>query len=232
MRKIIAALGTLLYVGSALSQIYYKEIIYVFDYTIEKENGSTQKGLIYLGCLGKPWPIKEEKQAAVIWTTDKLHLLEKRFTTGIYEEKDRIWLHPPRDDKFRILEYSPWPYIYFPVSENKSWKRELALGEYWADPKNGIQADDILKFDYVNAGFTSYQLKYKSRKIECSKIEAESTNIHHQTRFVGLFHPEYGFVKMDFRNVDKSIIKLEFNHILYWDQLDKTKKISFPSWGN
>lgn len=123
MRKtIITILGLLFYVTSITSQIYYKEVIYTFDCTIEKENEPIKTCLMYLGCLGKPWPIAEiERQAAVIWTTNKAYLKQRRFTTGIYEEKDLIWIHPPRQDEFSILEYTPWPYIYFPVSAHISW---------------------------------------------------------------------------------------------------------------
>lgn len=210
----------------SISQIYYKEIIYVFDYTIEKKDGTKENGIIYLGCLGKSWPFKGEKQAAIVWTIDKDYLKEKRLTTGAFEEENLIWIHPPREDKFSILEYSPCPFIHFPISANKSWKRELALGEHWANKEHNIKADDILKFSYINSGPVAYKLKFKNKEIECWKIEAESINMKDKTSSYSLFNAEYGFVKMSFKNVDNSIITLELNHIENWDAILNRQRIS------
>ncbi len=216
MKKIITVvLGLLIYSAPLLSQIYYKEVVYTFHYTIEKENVITQKGVIYLGCLGKSWPFKEQKQAAVIWTTHKEHLDKKLISTGIYEEEDAIWMHPPREDEFAILEYSPFPYIRFPVSAYMSWKRDFTPGRNWINKKYGIQAESVLKFDYKNSGTDSF--RYKNRVLECWKIDAESVNLKSKTRFSGLFNSEYGFVRMMFQNIDKSVIILELDQVQGWE---------------
>lgn len=215
MKKSIILLGLLIYFRPIIAQIYYKEIVYVFNYTIEKENAAVQKGIIYLGCLGKEWLFSEhQRQAAVIWTTNEKFLNKTLQTTGMYEEKDLIWIHPPREEEFSLLEYTPWPRIYFPVSNHLSWKTELPLGKYWVNEEFGIEEDDILKFNFVNAGPASYS--YKGQKLECWKIEAESTNLKPQTKSLSLFNKEYGFVRMVFQNLDNSIITLELSDVRNW----------------
>lgn len=212
MNKIIITCGMLIIINPAISQIYYKEIVYVFNYTIEESN-KTQKGIIYLGCLGKPWPF-EERQAAVIWTTKSDELNRKVFTTGIYEEKEFVWLHPPRQDEFSILEYSPFPQIRFPVSNNMTWKRSFTPGKNWVNKEFNIKEDDILKFNYINTGIAFHKLK--NENLECWEIEAESTNLKVQTNFSGLFNSEYGFVKMVFQNINNSTITLELCDVRNW----------------
>lgn len=216
MRKIIILIiGIIFYANPIQSQIYYKEIIYIFDYKIEKDDMQIETGLLYLGCLGKPWPFKEQKQAAVIWSTNKAHLSQKMPSTGIYEEDDRIWLHPPRQNQFSILEYSPFPDIRFPVSKNMNWKRDFIPGKNWINKKYDVKENDILKFNYRNIGVVVYN--YKNFNLKCWEINAESINLKNRTSFSGLFNSEYGFIKMIFTNIDKSIITLEIRQIQSWD---------------
>lgn len=224
MRKItIVFLGLLFFIDLAVSQIYYKKIVYVFDYKIEKENEPAKVGLLYLGCLGKPWPFKQ-RQAAVIWTTDKRCLREKNLiSTGIIEEDHYIWLHPPRDDEFSILEYSPFPAIRFPVSQNKNWKWKLTPNKYWVNKEYDIKEDDVLMYDFNNTGLVNHTLKYQNSTIECWKIDAESTDLKNSRSFSGLFNSEYGFVKMTFTNIDKSIITLELIRTQDWKYFRKEK---------
>lgn len=46
-------------------------------------------------------------------------------TTGIIEDQKTIWMHPPRSDKFSILEYFPFPEIEFPIKCGKKYNRSF-----------------------------------------------------------------------------------------------------------
>lgn len=59
-------------------------------------------------------------------------------TTGIIEDQKTIWMHPPRSDKFSILEYFPFPEIEFPIKCGKKYKRSF-LGNI----------DFLEKFGYI-----------------------------------------------------------------------------------
>jgi len=40
---------------------------------------------------------------AVVWTTELTELSQKICNTGVIEDLERIWLHPPRNGDFKIL---------------------------------------------------------------------------------------------------------------------------------
>ena len=82
--------------------IYSKEIIYTFKYSIFK-NSRTEIGTIYLGCLGKLAPFIGPKQFGIIWTQNLDELKSKLINTGAIEDSSRIFIHPPRNNQFKIL---------------------------------------------------------------------------------------------------------------------------------
>ncbi len=117
----ILALIIFFFIHEAQSQIYSQKIVYTFNYSIHK-NGNVKKGQIYLGCLNKIFPY-DSKQSSIIWTESKEWLEKEILTTGVIENKERIWIHPPRNDAFSILEYSPFPQIHFPIFVNSVSKK-------------------------------------------------------------------------------------------------------------
>lgn len=227
---ILPFFGTCLVQG----QIYYKKTVYLFDYTISQPDGTTESGTLYLGCLGKVWAMKSHPQAAVLWTTDPKHLNEELSTTGIYEEEECIWLHPPRQDAFSILEYSPWPHICFPVQENPGWNKEFIPGPNWINEKYNIGRNTKLSFTYKNKGSVVQRLKFLNKEVTCWQIDAVSVKSEYPSSFSGLFNAEYGFIRMEFRNVDHSLITLELSQVESWKafQSEKNKTSSTWDWGN
>lgn len=57
-------------------------------------------------------------------------------TTGMIENKYNIWLHPFRGKYFSVLEFSPFPYIKFPIKQDASWAWILNdISERWSDKR-------------------------------------------------------------------------------------------------
>lgn len=117
-------------------------------------------------------------------------------TTGIIEDQKTIWMHPPRSDKFSILEYFPFPEIEFPIKCGKKYKRSF-LGSI----------DFLEKFGYI---------RYKMH-VEC---DGDNTLIiGHAHNKTGNWNTEYvfdnqhGFTKMEF-NYDNIIIKLDLIDVI------------------
>ena len=47
-----------------------------------------------------------------------------------------IWLHPPREGLFKILEINPFPYIKYPLEIGNSWEWDfLEPGSNWGDER-------------------------------------------------------------------------------------------------
>ena len=64
-------------------------------------------------------------------------------TTGLIENQKNIWLHPPRELLFKVLELNPFPYIKAPFQIGTEWKWELNIGPQWADKRWKIWTNEI-----------------------------------------------------------------------------------------
>nr|WP_319398574.1 hypothetical protein [uncultured Carboxylicivirga sp.] len=211
---IIAVLGSL----PLQAQIYKKELIYEFDYCIEKE-GSTINGKLYLGCLGKEFQTPSEWQYAVMWTKDKNELNPQIKNTGIIENKNRVWLHPPRMKEFSVLEYSPFPQIKYPFKVGTKWNWSLTPGSNWISKELGVGEDDVLEYQFqITNNVKEFTfLPYGNQM--CFLVKAESTNGKTQSAFTGYFNEKLGFIKMIYNNRDGSIITFKLADVIEWTEL-------------
>lgn len=215
--KLVSVLVLVILGLNANCQIYSKAAVYVYKYSILSKNKSIT-GKLYLGCLGKPWSDKIHKQMAIIWTTELKELSQRIYNTGIIENNERIWMHPPRNGVFSVLEYSPFPEIRFPANLKRKWSMSLALGKHWENKEYGIAADDTLRYTYEVKDKKLVAPIFSSNKIECFQIYAESTNLKCTTSFTGFFDSKFGFIQMIFRNIDNTIIELDLMSIDDWSQ--------------
>ena len=220
IKKFVLSIFIFVFSFNSKCQIYNTQIVYCFNYSIMK-NGQSSKGKLLLACFGKLWPIKEQKQYSILWTTNEKEILEKIGSTGVIEEKNRVWLHPPRIGEFKMLEYSPFPEIVFPLIENQQWSRELSLSKYWENKEFNLKGTDVLKFLYEYRGSKKFRLIFNNEEVDCFDIYAASKNMESRTSFSGLYFKKYGFVKMKFENVDKSRILLELESVLSLDEAIK-----------
>jgi len=205
-----------------VNTIYSKEVVYTYKYSIVKD-GKRETGRIYLGCLGKLWTIKEQKQFAIIWTKDIQELNEKRYNTGVIEDSTRIFMHPPRNNEFKILEYSPFPYVRFPLKTKSSWDWKLALGKYWENKELNALADDTLHYSYQIVTQSQKYFSFVKSMLTYHEIRSHSINSKFNSEFVGHFSENYGFIYCQFQNIDKSLITLELININSFDEILNNK---------
>ena len=124
----------------------------------------------------------------------------------INDEK-KIWMHPPRDNYFRILELNAFPYF---IENEKKWRYIVTFGEEWGNEKwlqwKGYKTT-LTNYEKEDKFFT-YRLDNKD--ILCYKIQA-TTMIYDTgtTKSTFLYSPEYGFVFMRFETINGKY--LEFN---------------------
>jgi hypothetical protein len=98
---------------------YDKEFIYIVQYH-NNELDITTNEKIFLTITGNLWT-KATEQKEAIWqyhTKSKTKLMFKdQFslgwlstdTTGIIENDEKIWLHPPRNNQYTLTEIAPFP---------------------------------------------------------------------------------------------------------------------------
>lgn len=134
----------------------------------------------------------------------------KNEMTGVIENVKNIWMHPPRTDFFKILEINPFPYIKESMDIGNKWNWKLKFGSHWADKR-------WLSWEGSNENVYNYEIigksifKSKLGNIECYEIASTATSNLGQTKLTSYFNSQYGFVKLDYVNIDgtKTIIELE-----------------------
>lgn len=125
--------------------------------------------------------------------------------TGVIENKRNIWLHPFRFHAFEILQLSPFPYIKFPFRPNRQFYWKLKLGRHW---------DELQEVKWK--GKLTMKCTYKEEKEEeittplgvlrTYVVSATAKTRIGESSLVSYFNPEYGFVKLVYKNIDSSMI--------------------------
>ena len=130
--------------------------------------------------------------------------------TGVIENVKNIWMHPPRTNFFKILEINPFPYVKEPMEVGNKWNWKLKFGSHWSDKR-------WLFWEGSNENVYNYEIidksifKTKLGDIECFVITSTAMSNLGKTKLTSYFNSQYGFVKLDYVNIDgtKTIIELE-----------------------
>ena len=125
-------------------------------------------------------------------------------SSGVIENSKNVWMHPPRDKYFRILELNPFPFIRFPYREGATWKWKLDVGASWSDVRWKTW-DGMLHIRYrYHMGETETIPIPGGGEAECRIVRAEAVSRIGKTTLVLHYHPVYGFVRMHYVNIDGS----------------------------
>lgn len=133
--------------------------------------------------------------------------------TGLIQNSSEIWIHPPRDKGFRILEIDPFIHIKFPLEEGTTWRTELSVGGQWGDKRWETWDGNIeFKTKYTNNG--EKKIITKLGELLCFEIEAVSKSSIGQSSSLMYFNTDYGFVKIKYKNIDDSQIIIELEKVV------------------
>lgn len=128
--------------------------------------------------------------------------------TGIIENKYNIWLHPFRGKYFSVLEFSPFPYVKYPIKTGLRWKWKLNdISERWSDSRI-IQYDGKQQASYIYHVTGTGILKTAMGKLKCYIIQGTANTSLGKSEMTAYFHKQYGFVFLKYDNIDNSIINL------------------------
>ncbi|MBT6567517.1 MAG: hypothetical protein HON19_01260 [Flavobacteriales bacterium] len=174
---------------------------------IENTDSTTIASVIIEVANGNPMAkhIPDYNQTVLIY---KNGMLKKYSMSGAIENEANVWIHPPRDKYFMILELNPFPFIKAPYEIGTKWTWSLRIGDHWSDKRWKIWEGQIEnKYDYE---ITDKQtLKTQIGEMECFVIEANAKSRLGETKLIAYFNPKYGFVKLDYVNIDGSKTNLE-----------------------
>ncbi|PKQ63554.1 hypothetical protein BZG02_09285 [Labilibaculum filiforme] len=109
------------------AQIYNQKKIYQFEIVKTDASGSIQKEDLFLVCHGKAWKLDSINQFLAVWCPANVDVFGFNYQTGIIENENRIWLHPPRNDQYQIHEYTPFPEVRFPLKVGSKWETDFGF---------------------------------------------------------------------------------------------------------
>jgi hypothetical protein len=118
--------------------------------------------------------------------------------TGAIENEMNVWIHPPRNDFFKILEINP--YIKTPYQARTKWNWSLEIGDHWSD-KRWLEWKGDIENQY------NYEIKGKKNivtklgNLECYVVYAQANSRICKTELVSYFNPKFGFVKLEYTNI-------------------------------
>ena len=130
--------------------------------------------------------------------------------TGGIENEINAWIHPPRSKFFKILELNPFPYIKTPYQIGSKWNWKLKIGDYWSD-KRWLEWKGEIENDYEYEIIEKKNILTKLGNLECYVINAKAKSRIGETELISYFNPNFGFVKLEYKNIDgtKTILELE-----------------------
>jgi hypothetical protein len=152
---------------------------------------------------------EDYQQSVITWVyLNKNRKMLTNESTGLIENESNIWMHPPRSRLFAITEANPFPYIKMPYKIGTSWTWKLTFGGHWSQPawmvwKGAVEAT----YNYKIVG--KEKLETALGKLDCWIVDGVSTSRLGKTMLKAHFSEKYGFVKLDYTNIDAS--KLIFN---------------------
>lgn len=129
-------------------------------------------------------------------------------STGVIENDKNVWMHPPRDRFFRILEINPFPFIQEPYEIGNTWNWSLGIGSFWGDERWKTWNESIEnQYDYEIVD--KRKVKLEIGEIDCFVIKSTATSSIGQTKLTAYFNKGIGFVKLDYTNIDSTKTVLE-----------------------
>ncbi|MEL7123823.1 MAG: hypothetical protein AAFO07_30570, partial [Bacteroidota bacterium] len=133
--------------------------------------------------------------------------------TGLIENSEKIFIHPPRNNGFSITEMSPFPELELPLEVGKTWSTTLSLPQEWSDiTKVEFEGTANVYADYTIVGKETLASPFGKREVW--KIEATGrSNKLGTSKSVFYFHEEIGFLRLHYFNVDDSQIVLNLQRV-------------------
>lgn len=132
--------------------------------------------------------------------------------TGLIENEANIWMHPPRDGMFRILQLSPYPSLVYPLKEGVEWSWIFKVGSHYADKRWATWDGNItITTTYKIGAKESRQTQWGD--LEVWPIMAEATSELGTSRMTAIFNDDLGFLEMIFVNIDSSKITFKLKEV-------------------
>lgn len=125
--------------------------------------------------------------------------------TGAVENSKNVWIHPPREDFFQILEICPFPYVKYPLEVGTHWIDKVNVHDWWSSPL-WLEWEGRLLFEHQYKITGKETVDTDMGEFNCWMIEATGYSSKGNTKLVAYFNETVGFVKLIYRTVNSMSI--------------------------
>lgn len=122
-------------------------------------------------------------------------------SVGAIENDTMLWIHPPRNGRYRILELNPFPYIKLPARQGQRWPWALVVGDSWADPRWVVWHGQILLNNYYQT-LGQHLLTTPFGPLTCWLVRSHTSCPVGTSTLDSYYHPQLGFVRLAYRTID------------------------------
>ncbi|MHC5353712.1 hypothetical protein ACYSNX_05955 [Myroides sp. LJL115] len=137
-----------------------------------------------------------------------------RTSTGLVDNQENIWLHPPRFGYLKALETCPFPYIKLQERTGFTWTDQMSIAPYWGDPRWGVwEGRLLLNYTYEIQGQDT--LTTPLGELKTTKVYGIATTDIGQSSLVAYFNETYGFVNLEYTLFNGDIIILELQRTTF-----------------
>lgn len=132
--------------------------------------------------------------------------------TGVIDNYKNLWIHPPRSYTFKILELCPFPFQYLD-EKIKNWEWNLKVGGSYLDPRWINHTGGAIQIKYLYTRSKDEVLQTTFGAIPCkvtnSIASSEFGNNIMKTHLKSYYHPDYGFVKLEYNLINGAKLLME-----------------------
>jgi hypothetical protein len=151
------------------------------------------------------------------WRSNEKYCSCGAVATGIYDNQKNIWVHPPRQYTFKILQLSPFPFYQLDESITH-WAWNLEIGGAYLDPR-WVKSKGNIKVRYEYERQSDQTVKTALGNIKCKVTNAlsssQSENLKMKSTLKSYYNPKYGFVRLEYKNIDGSKIVIQLEEVNY-----------------
>ena len=133
-----------------------------------------------------------------------------RTSTGLVDNQENIWFHPPRFGYLKALETCPFPYIKLQEKKGFTWTDQMSIAPYWGDPRWAVwEGRLLLNYHYEIQG--EEILSTPVGELQTTKVYATASSDIGQSSLIAYFNETYGFVNLKYTlfNGDKIVLELQ-----------------------
>lgn len=136
----------------------------------------------------------------------------KHEQTGLVEVCSDISITPPTEGHFLISELNPRPEIREPIVKDNTWysthsTSDVGGSDKWKTWQGVVEVSSSYRIRDIQT------IKTNIGFLKCFVIDANAQSSVGETRLVAYYNEEYGFVKLNYTNIDGSYLIMDINSV-------------------